>query len=58
MSSLSAIWGELDQKNKGGLAFKGSYQVGEHSSAQEHHVSPSGRVLDAHLEFLGQISKD
>jgi hypothetical protein len=29
-----------------------SYQIGEHGTAQEDHVSPSGGILNAHFEFL------
>jgi hypothetical protein len=28
------------------------YQIGEHGTAQEDHVSPSGRIFDPHFEFL------
>lgn len=29
-----------------------TYQVGQHGTAQEHHVPPSWGVFDADLEFL------
>jgi hypothetical protein len=32
-----------------------SYQIGEHGTAQEDHVSPSGGILNAHFEFTESL---